>query len=112
VISHDDVRRLARLARLEVTDDEVELFAGQLEVILGAVQRVAEVAADDIPPTSHAVALTNVFRPDVRVPSLPLEAVLAGAPRSRTTSSGCPASSGTKSERAHPPQPPLSWPPP
>lgn len=80
LISHDDVRRLARLARLEVTDDEVELFAGQLEVILGAVQRVAEVAADDIPPTSHAVALTNVFRPDVVVPSLPLEAVLAGAP--------------------------------
>jgi aspartyl-tRNA(Asn)/glutamyl-tRNA(Gln) amidotransferase subunit C len=80
LISHDDVRHLARLARLEVTDDEVELFAGQLEVILGAVQRVAEVAADDIPPTSHAVALTNVFRPDVRVPSLPLEAVLAAAP--------------------------------
>jgi aspartyl-tRNA(Asn)/glutamyl-tRNA(Gln) amidotransferase subunit C len=40
------------------------------------------VAADDIPPTSHAVALTNVFRPDVVVPPLPLEAVLAGAPRS------------------------------
>jgi aspartyl-tRNA(Asn)/glutamyl-tRNA(Gln) amidotransferase subunit C len=80
LISHDDVRHLARLARLDVTDDEVELFAGQLEVILGAVQRVAEVAADDIPPTSHAVTLTNVFRPDVRVPSLPLEAVLAGAP--------------------------------
>jgi aspartyl-tRNA(Asn)/glutamyl-tRNA(Gln) amidotransferase subunit C len=79
-LSHDDVRRLAHLARLDVTDDEVALFAEQLEVILGAVHRVSEVAADDIPPTSHAVALTNVFRPDQVGPSLPLDAVLAGGP--------------------------------
>ena len=71
---------LARLARLAVTDDELELFAGQLDVILGAVARVGEVAAADIPPTSHAVPMTNVFRPDANWPSLPRAAVLAGAP--------------------------------
>ena len=79
-ISRDDVAHLARLARLAVTDDELELFAGQLDVILGAVARVGEVAAADIPPTSHAVPMTNVFRADVLIPSLPRDAVLAGAP--------------------------------
>ena len=79
-ISRDEVAHLARLARLAVTDDELDVFAGQLDVILGAVARVGEVAAADIPPTSHAVPMTNVFRADVIVPSLPREAVLAGAP--------------------------------
>lgn len=79
-ISRDEVAHLARLARLAVTDDELEVFAGQLDVILGAVARVGEVAAADIPPTSHAVPMTNVFRPDENRPSLPREAVLAGAP--------------------------------
>ena len=79
-ISRDDVAHLARLARLAVTDDELDLFAGQLDVILGAVARVGEVAAADIPPTTHAVPLTNVLRADEVVPSLPREAVLAGAP--------------------------------
>jgi aspartyl-tRNA(Asn)/glutamyl-tRNA(Gln) amidotransferase subunit C len=79
-ITDDDVRHLARLARLAITDDEVSLFAGQLGVILGAVARVAEVAAADIAPTSHAVPLTNVFRADEQRPSLPRADVLAGAP--------------------------------
>lgn len=79
-ISPDDVRHLAHLARLAVTDDEVTLFAGQLEVILGAVNRVSEVAAADIPPTSHAVPLTNVYRVDEVRPCLPRDSVLAGAP--------------------------------
>jgi aspartyl-tRNA(Asn)/glutamyl-tRNA(Gln) amidotransferase subunit C len=79
-LSRADVAHLARLARLAVSDDELDVLAGQLDVILGAVARVGEVAADDIPPTSHAVPMTNVFRPDVVVPSLPRDAVLAGAP--------------------------------
>jgi aspartyl-tRNA(Asn)/glutamyl-tRNA(Gln) amidotransferase subunit C len=68
------------LARLAVTDNELDLFAGQLDVILGAVARIGDVAAADIPPTSHAVPLENVFRADVVRPSLPREEVLAGAP--------------------------------
>jgi aspartyl-tRNA(Asn)/glutamyl-tRNA(Gln) amidotransferase subunit C len=79
-ISRDDVAHLARLARLAVTDEELDVFAGQLDVILGSVARVSEVAAADIPPTSHAVPMTNVFRPDVVQPQLPRDAVLAGAP--------------------------------
>jgi aspartyl-tRNA(Asn)/glutamyl-tRNA(Gln) amidotransferase subunit C len=79
-ISRADVAHLARLARLAVTDQELDVFAGQLDVILSAVARVGEIAADDIPPTSHAVPMTNVFRPDELVPSLPRDAVLAGAP--------------------------------
>jgi aspartyl/glutamyl-tRNA(Asn/Gln) amidotransferase C subunit len=79
-ISREDVAHLARLARLGVTDDELDLFAGQLDVILSAVARVGEVAAADIPPTTHAVPLENVFRPDVVVPSLSRDEVLAGAP--------------------------------
>lgn len=80
-ISRDDVAHLARLARLAVSDEELGVFAGQLDVILNAVARVSEVAAADIPPTSHAVAMTNVFRPDEVRPSLPREAVLACAPQ-------------------------------
>lgn len=79
-ISRDDVAHLARLARLAVTDEELDLFAGQLAVILGSVARVDEVAAADIPPMSHAVPMTNVYRADEVRPSLPREAVLAGAP--------------------------------
>ncbi len=56
------------------------MFASQLEVILSAVARVGEVAAADIPPTSHAVPLTNVLRDDEVRPSLPRDAVLASAP--------------------------------
>jgi aspartyl-tRNA(Asn)/glutamyl-tRNA(Gln) amidotransferase subunit C len=79
-ISRDDVAHLARLARLAVTDDELDLFAGQLDVILGAVARVSEVAAADVPPTTHAVPLENVLRADEIRPCLPRDAVLAGAP--------------------------------
>ena len=79
-ISRDDVAHLARLARLAVTEDELELFAGQLDVILRSVARVGEVAAADIPATSHAVPMTNVFRADEVRASLPRDAVLAGAP--------------------------------
>lgn len=79
-ISRAEVAHLAKLARLAVTDDELDVFAGQLGQILDAVARVGEVARDDIPPTSHAVPLTNVFRDDVVRPSLSQQQALAGAP--------------------------------
>ena len=78
-ISREEVAHLARLSRLAVTDEELDMFAGQLDVILQAVARVGEVAAADIPPTSHSVPLTNVLREDVEVPCLPQPAVLAVA---------------------------------
>jgi aspartyl-tRNA(Asn)/glutamyl-tRNA(Gln) amidotransferase subunit C len=79
-MTREEVARLARLARLALTDDELAHLADQLDVIVSAVARVSEVAADDIPPTSHAVPLTNVFRPDELRPCLPQDVALAGAP--------------------------------
>ena len=79
-ISRDEVAHLAKLARLAVTDDEIDVFAGQLDQILDSVAKVSEVAADEVPPTSHAVPLTNVFRQDVVVPGLSQQQALAGAP--------------------------------
>ena len=79
-ITRDEVAHLARLARLAVSEQELDVFAGQLDVILGSVARVQEVAAEDVPPTSHAVPLTNVFRADVVTPCLDRDEVLAAAP--------------------------------
>ena len=79
-ISREEVAHLARLSRLAVTDQELDVFAGQLDVILQSVARVGEVAAADIPPTSHSVPLTNVFRDDVVVPGLTQDEALSGAP--------------------------------
>jgi aspartyl-tRNA(Asn)/glutamyl-tRNA(Gln) amidotransferase subunit C len=79
-ISREEVAHLARLARLEVTDDELDAFAGQLDVILESMKTLAEVNTDGVQPTSHAVPLVNVFREDRPQPSLPRDAVLAGGP--------------------------------
>jgi aspartyl-tRNA(Asn)/glutamyl-tRNA(Gln) amidotransferase subunit C len=79
-ISRDDVAHLARLARLDLDDHELVHYAEQLDVILTAVQRVSEVAADDVEPMSHPVAIDNVFRPDQRTPGLTAEQALSGAP--------------------------------
>jgi len=79
-ITRDEVAHLARLSRLALTEDELARFAGQLDVIIGAVARVGEVAAVDIPPTTHAADLVNVFREDVIVPPLGAQAALAQAP--------------------------------
>jgi aspartyl-tRNA(Asn)/glutamyl-tRNA(Gln) amidotransferase subunit C len=79
-ITRAEVEHLARLARLALSDDELDRFAGQLDQIIGAVARVGEVAAEDIPPTSHPLPLTNVTRPDVVRPGLTQAEALAGAP--------------------------------
>jgi len=75
-----DVGRLADLARINLTPDELAHLAPQLDVILEAVAQVSDVASQDVPPTSHALELTNVFRDDVVQLSLPVAAVLAAAP--------------------------------
>ena len=80
-ITREEVAHLARLARLALDDSELDRLAGQLDVILGAVAQIAEVTdAADVPPTSHAVPLENVTRPDVITPCLDRERVLAAAP--------------------------------
>ncbi|SDC62470.1 Asp-tRNA(Asn)/Glu-tRNA(Gln) amidotransferase subunit GatC [Actinokineospora iranica] len=79
-ISRDEVAHLARLARLSVTEAELDLFADQLDHIVQAVAQVGQVADQDIPPTSHAVPLTNVFRRDLVRPGLTQQQALAAAP--------------------------------
>ena len=79
-LSRDEVAHLARLARLAVTDEELDRFAGQLGAVLDAVARVGEATAEDVPPTTHAVPMTNVTRQDEVQPSLPRDVVLAEAP--------------------------------
>ncbi|OHV50084.1 MULTISPECIES: Asp-tRNA(Asn)/Glu-tRNA(Gln) amidotransferase subunit GatC [unclassified Pseudofrankia] len=79
-ITRDEVAHLARLSRMSLSDAELDALAPQLDQILAAVARVTEVAAADIPPTSHAVPLTNVFRADVTRPSLSADEALAAAP--------------------------------
>jgi aspartyl-tRNA(Asn)/glutamyl-tRNA(Gln) amidotransferase subunit C len=80
-ITREEVAHLARLSRLALDDDEIDVFRSQLDVILQAVATIGEAAdAADVPPTTHAVPLENVQRPDVVRPSLPRDDVLAGAP--------------------------------
>lgn len=75
-----DVEHVARLARLELTPGEKDLFAGQMDAILGYVEKLKEVNTEGIVPTSHAVPMENAFRDDVVSPSIGLEKALANAP--------------------------------
>ena len=79
-ISRDEVAHLARLARLALDDGELDRFGPQLDVILAAVSRIQELDTGDVPPTSHALPLTNVTRPDEVRPCLGQERALSGAP--------------------------------
>jgi aspartyl-tRNA(Asn)/glutamyl-tRNA(Gln) amidotransferase subunit C len=82
MISREDVANLAKLARIDMSDDELDHLANELSVILDAVARVQEVANSDVPPTSHPIPMTNVFRIDENRPSLSPEDALSGAPAS------------------------------
>ncbi len=79
-ITRDEVVHLARLSRLALREDELDELAAQLDVIISAVAKVQEVATDDIPPSSHALPMTNVYRPDETHQGLPPDQALAGAP--------------------------------
>jgi aspartyl-tRNA(Asn)/glutamyl-tRNA(Gln) amidotransferase subunit C len=80
MISRDQVLHVARLARLELSEEEVERMAGELSGILDHVDKIAELDLDDTEPTEHVVALENVLRPDEPRPSLPRERALESAP--------------------------------
>jgi aspartyl-tRNA(Asn)/glutamyl-tRNA(Gln) amidotransferase subunit C len=79
-LSTDEVRHVARLARLALTDEEVAELAPQLSAILGYAEQVGDLAADDVEPTTHPFALADVMRADEARPSLSAAQVLAGAP--------------------------------
>lgn len=71
---------MAALARIDLSDEEIERLAGELDVIASAVARVSEVVTPDVPATSHPIPLTNVLRPDEVTATLDREEVLAAAP--------------------------------
>lgn len=79
-ISREEVAHLAMLARIDLSPAELDKLAGQLDVILGAVATVQQVAGADVPATSHPMPLTNVTRPDAPRPGLTAEQALACAP--------------------------------
>jgi aspartyl-tRNA(Asn)/glutamyl-tRNA(Gln) amidotransferase subunit C len=79
-LSRDEVAKLAGLARIEMSEEELVSLSKEFTVILDAGARVQEVASADVAPTSHPLSLRNVFRPDVVVPSLSPEQALSGAP--------------------------------
>lgn len=81
-ITREEVAHLAMLARIDLSDAELDHLAPQLSVILESVASISAVASADVPPTSHALPLSNVFRADVVVPGLTPEQALSGAPES------------------------------
>jgi aspartyl-tRNA(Asn)/glutamyl-tRNA(Gln) amidotransferase subunit C len=79
-ITREEVLHVARLASLELTDQEVERLTGELSAILEAVSKVSELDLSDVPPTSHPLELVNAWSEDEPRPSLPLDDVFAKAP--------------------------------
>jgi aspartyl-tRNA(Asn)/glutamyl-tRNA(Gln) amidotransferase subunit C len=80
-ITREQVVHVAHLARLALTEEELERLVGQLDAILDAVSKVSELDLSDVPPTSHPLDLVNVLADDMPRPSLPREAALANAPQ-------------------------------
>ena len=90
-ITRDELAHLATLARIDLSDAELDHLAPQLSVILDSVASISGVAGDDVPPTSHALPLTNVFREDVVVPGPDARTRPSrGLPRRSRSASRCP----------------------
>ena len=82
VLDDDDVRHVAKLARLAIPESQIHRYAEQLQGILGYVAKIGQVDTEGVEPTSHAMPLRNVLRPDVVGPMLSVEQVLQNAPDS------------------------------
>ena len=83
MIDREQVLHVARLARLRLSDDEVERMSGELSGILGHIEKIGELDLEGVPPTSHVVDVTNALREDEPRPSWPRESMLAAAPAVR-----------------------------
>jgi aspartyl-tRNA(Asn)/glutamyl-tRNA(Gln) amidotransferase subunit C len=80
MIDREQVLHVARLARLRLSDEEVERMSGELSTILDHIEKIGELELDDVEPTSHVIELENVLREDEPRPSWPRERMLEGAP--------------------------------
>lgn len=85
-LSRDEVEHIARLARLGLSEAEIEKFSLQLSDILGNFEILKQLDTTDLPPTAQSIALQNVFRPDEAKPSFPAEDILANAPQRESNS--------------------------
>lgn len=80
MLTDDEVRHIAQLAKVGITPEDVERFRQQLSVILEHFEELRQVDTEGVPPTMHAVPVSNVMRADEPVPSFPTEDILANAP--------------------------------
>ena len=80
-LTRDEVEKVALLARLKLTEEELDTYVAQLNQIVGYVEQLNELDTDDIEPMAHAMELHNVLVPDVVAPSTPREEALANAPK-------------------------------
>jgi aspartyl-tRNA(Asn)/glutamyl-tRNA(Gln) amidotransferase subunit C len=80
MIDREQVLHVAKLARLELSDEEVGRMATELSSVLDHIETIGQLQLDDVPPTTHVVQIENALRPDVPRPSLPREVALAEAP--------------------------------
>jgi aspartyl-tRNA(Asn)/glutamyl-tRNA(Gln) amidotransferase subunit C len=88
MLDRAQVLHVARLARLELEEAEVERMSVELSKVLEHIEKIRELDLRDVPPTSHVVDVTGALRPDEPEPSLPVEAALAAAPQRVQTETG------------------------
>jgi aspartyl-tRNA(Asn)/glutamyl-tRNA(Gln) amidotransferase subunit C len=91
MLDRDQVLHVAALARLELTDEEVERMASELSHVLDHIEKIRELDLDGVPPTSHVVDVVNALRPDEPQPSLTHEEALASAPEPLQGGFGVPS---------------------
>ena len=91
MLSRDQVLHVARLARLELTDEEVERLGSELSKVLDHIEKLSELELGGVAPTSHAIDVVNALRPDEPRPSLPRDVALANAPEPLEQGFGVPS---------------------
>jgi aspartyl-tRNA(Asn)/glutamyl-tRNA(Gln) amidotransferase subunit C len=91
MLDRDQVLHVARLARLELSDDEVERMSVELSKVLDHIEKIGELDLDGVPPTSHVIDVVNALRADEPEPSLPREVILAAAPEPLNDGFGVPS---------------------
>jgi aspartyl-tRNA(Asn)/glutamyl-tRNA(Gln) amidotransferase subunit C len=80
MIDREQVLHVARLARLELTEEEVGQMSAELSNVLDHIEKIGELDLEGVPPTTHVIEVSNALRPDVVEPSLPRDVALANAP--------------------------------
>jgi aspartyl-tRNA(Asn)/glutamyl-tRNA(Gln) amidotransferase subunit C len=91
MLDRAQVLHVARLARLELSEEEVERMAAELSKVLDHIEKIGELDLEGVPPTSHVVSVSNAFRPDEPEPCLPAEVALESAPEPLAGGFGVPS---------------------